>query len=85
MRVPISVLSMDKASEWLTYWRLELRLAAAALALLGIFSAVWRWNYSVALIELSRKELYTLQVGLNVYSREFNVQWHFILDMALSR
>ena len=32
---------------------------------------------------LSRKELYTLQVGLNVYAGELNVQWHYILAMTV--
>ena len=38
---------------------------------------------ALSLIALSRKELYTLQVGLNVYSGELNVQWHFILAMTV--
>ena len=75
---------MDKASEWQIYWRIVLPLAAPALAVLGIFSVVWRWNdFLWPLIALSRKELYTLQVGLNVYSGELNVQWHFILAMTV--
>lgn len=75
---------MDKASEWQIYWRIILPLAAPALAVLGIFSVVWRWNdFLWPLIVLSRKELYTLQVGLNVYSGELNVQWHYILAMTV--
>jgi len=75
---------MDKASEWQIYWRIVLPLAAPALAVLGIFSVVWRWNdFLWPLIALSRKELYTLQVGLNIYSGELNVQWHFILAMTV--
>ena len=36
-----------------------------------------RWSCS------SRKELYTLQVGLNTYAGQLNVQWHFILAMTV--
>ena len=80
----IEAARMDKASEWQIYWRIVLPLAAPALAVLGIFSVVWRWNdFLWPLIALSRKELYTLQVGLNVYSGELNVQWHFILAMTV--
>lgn len=80
----IDAARMDKASEWQIYWRIVLPLAAPALAVLGIFSVVWRWNdFLWPLIALSRKELYTLQVGLNVYSGELNVQWHFILAMTV--
>jgi alpha-1,4-digalacturonate transport system permease protein len=75
---------MDKASEWQIYWRIILPLTAPALAVLAIFSVVWRWNdFLWPLIVLSRKELYTLQVGLSIYSGELNVQWHFILAMTV--
>lgn len=75
---------MDKASEWQIYWRIVLPLSAPALAVLAIFSVVWRWNdFLWPLIVLSRKELYTLQVGLNTYAGELNVQWHFILAMTV--
>lgn len=75
---------MDKASEWQIYWRIVLPLSAPALAVLAIFSVVWRWNdFLWPLIVLSRRELYTLQVGLSIYSGELNVQWHYILAMTV--
>ncbi len=75
---------MDKASEWQIYWRIILPLTAPALAVLAIFSVVWRWNdFLWPLIVLSRKEYYTLQVGLNVYAGELNVEWHYILAMTV--
>lgn len=76
---------MDKASEWQIYWRIVLPLSAPALAVLAIFSVVWRWNdFLWPLIVLSRQELYTLQVGLNSYAGELNVQWHYILAMTVA-
>jgi alpha-1,4-digalacturonate transport system permease protein len=81
----IDAARMDKASEWLIYWRIILPLTAPALAVLAIFSVVWRWNdFLWPLIVLSRKELYTLQVGLNSYAGELNVQWHYILAMTVA-
>ena len=75
---------MDHASEWQIYWRIVLPLAAPALAVLAIFSVVWRWNdFLWPLIVLSRRETYTLQVGLNTYAGELNVQWHYILAMTV--
>ncbi len=75
---------MDKASEWQIYWRIVLPLAAPALAVLAIFSVMWRWNdFLWPLIVLSRQEVYTLQVGLSVYSGQLNVQWHYILAMTV--
>ncbi len=80
----IDAARMDKASEWQIYWRIILPLTAPALAVLAIFSVVWRWNdFLWPLIVLSRNELYTLQVGLNTYAGELNVQWHFILAMTV--
>lgn len=80
----IDAARMDKASEWQIYWRIILPLTAPALAVLAIFSVVWRWNdFLWPLIVLSRKELYTLQVGLNTYAGQLNVQWHFILAMTV--
>ncbi|PYE84244.1 ABC transporter permease subunit [Pseudoroseicyclus aestuarii] len=75
---------MDHASEWQIYWRIVLPLAAPALAVLAIFSVVWRWNdFLWPLVVLSRRELFTLQVGLNSYAGELNVQWHYILAMTV--
>jgi alpha-1,4-digalacturonate transport system permease protein len=75
---------MDKASEWQIYWRIVVPLSLPAIAVLGIFSVVWRWNdFLWPLIVLSRKELYTLQVGLSSYSGELNVQWHYVLAMTV--
>jgi len=76
---------MDDASEWQIYWRIVLPLTAPALAVLAIFSVVWRWNdFLWPLIVLGRKELFTLQVGLNTFAGELNVQWHFILAMTVA-
>ncbi|NIX78365.1 carbohydrate ABC transporter permease [Microvirga terricola] len=80
----IDAARMDKASEWQIYWRIVLPLAAPALAVLAIFSIMWRWNdFLWPLIVLSRKEQYTLQVGLNAFSGELNVQWHYVLAMTV--
>ncbi len=75
---------MDHASEWQIYWRIVMPLAAPALAVLAIFSVVWRWNdFLWPLVALSRKEVYTLQVGLNTYAGQLNVQWNYILAMTV--
>ena len=80
----IDAARMDKASEWQIYWRIVLPLSAPALAVLAIFSVMWRWNdFLWPLVVLSRKEMYTLQVGLNAFSGELNVQWHYVLAMTV--
>ncbi|MHA1572268.1 MAG: carbohydrate ABC transporter permease [Alphaproteobacteria bacterium] len=80
----IDAARMDKASEWTIYWRVVMPLALPALAVLAIFSVMWRWNeFLWPLVVLTRNEVYTLQLGLNAFQGELQVQWHFILAMTV--
>jgi alpha-1,4-digalacturonate transport system permease protein len=75
---------IDGASEWRIYWQIVLPLAGPALAVLAIFSVMWRWNdFLWPLIVLSRSELFTLQVGLNSFQGEFQTQWDLVLAMTV--
>ncbi|MCL4830143.1 MAG: carbohydrate ABC transporter permease [Caldilinea sp.] len=75
---------IDGASEWRVYWQIIMPLAAPALAVLAIFSVMWRWNdFLWPLIVLSRSELFTLQVGLASFQGELNTQWHYVLAMTV--
>jgi alpha-1,4-digalacturonate transport system permease protein len=75
---------IDGATEFRIYWQIVLPLARPALAVLTIFSVMWRWNdFLWPLIVLSRSELFTLQVGLNAFQGELNVQWHYVLAMTV--
>jgi len=75
---------IDGASEWRIYWQVILPLAAPALAVLAIFSVMWRWNdFLWPLVVVSKTELFTLQVGLNAFQGELNQQWNYILAMTV--
>lgn len=75
---------MDHASEWRIYWKIILPLAAPALAVLAIFSVMWRWNdFLLPLIVLSKSEFFTLQLALNSFQGELNTQWHYLLAMTV--
>jgi alpha-1,4-digalacturonate transport system permease protein len=75
---------IDGASEWRIYSQIILPLARPALAVLTIFSVMWRWNdFLWPLIVLSRNEFFTLQIGLNSFQGELNVQWNLILAMTV--
>lgn len=75
---------IDGASEWRIYLQIILPLARPALAVLTIFSIMWRWNdFLWPLIVLSRSELFTLQVGLRSFQGDLNVQWNLILAMTV--
>lgn len=80
----IEAARMDHASEWKIYWRIILPLSAPALAVLAIFSVMWRWNdFLLPLIVLSRNEFFTLQLALNSFQGELNTQWHYLLAMTV--
>jgi alpha-1,4-digalacturonate transport system permease protein len=75
---------MDNASEWRIYWKIILPLAAPAMAVLAIFSFMWRWNdFLWPLIVLSKSEKFTLQLALNSFQGELNTQWHYLLAMTV--
>jgi len=80
----IEAARMDHASEWRIYWRIILPLTAPALAVLAIFSVMWRWNdFLLPLIVLSKSESFTLQLALNSFQGELNTQWHYLLAMTV--
>jgi len=80
----IEAARMDNASEWRIYWKIILPLSAPALAVLAIFSFMWRWNdFLWPLIVLSKSEKFTLQLALNSFQGELNTQWHYLLAMTV--
>jgi alpha-1,4-digalacturonate transport system permease protein len=75
---------MDNASEWRIYWRIILPLAAPALAVLAIFSVMWRWNdFLWPLVVLTRSEQFTLQLALNSFQGEMSTEWASLLAMTV--
>jgi len=75
---------IDGAGEWRIYWQIVLPLARPALAVLAIFSIMWRWNdFLWPLIVTNRSDLFTLQVGLASFQGENATQWQSILAMTV--
>lgn len=75
---------IDGASEWRIYMQIILPLARPALAVLAIFSVMWRWNdFLWPFIVLSESENFTLQVGLQTFQSDLTIQWHLILAMTV--
>ena len=80
----IEAARMDKASEWQIYWRIVMPLTLPALAVLAIFSIMWRWNeFLWPLAVLTKTEVYTLQIGLNAFQGELQTQWQYLLAMTV--
>lgn len=71
---------IDGATEWRIYWQVVLPLTRPALAVLAIFSVMWRWNdFLWPFVVLNQKENFTLQVGLRAFQGALDVQWNYIL------
>lgn len=80
----IEAARLDRSSEWQIYWRIVMPLALPAVAVLAIFSVMWRWNeFLWPLIVLTESENFTLQIGLNSFSGEFNTRWNYLLAMTV--
>lgn len=75
---------IDGASEWRIYAQIILPLSTPALAVLAIFSIMWRWNdFLWPKIVLTQSEYFTLQVGLESFQGFLDIQWDLILAMTV--
>lgn len=80
----IEAARMDHASEWRIFWRIILPLSAPALAVVAIFSIIWRWNdFLLPLVVLSRENVFTLQLALNSFKGENIVHYEYLLSMTV--
>jgi len=75
---------LDGATEWRIYLQIVMPLAAPALAVLTIFSIIWRWNdFLWPKIVMTQSDMFTLQVGLETFQGDLTVQWDLILAMTV--
>lgn len=75
---------MDGASEWRIYSRIIVPLCKPILAVLAIFSFMWRWDdFLWPLIGISDPSQYTIQLALSNFIGEFNVDWGSLLAMSV--
>jgi alpha-1,4-digalacturonate transport system permease protein len=80
----IEAARMDNASEWRIYWRVVLPLSAPAIAVLSIFSVMWRWNeFLWPMVVLNRSQKFTLQLALNSFQGDLSTQWNYLLAMTV--
>lgn len=80
----IEAARMDNASEWRIYWKIVLPLSAPALAVLAIFSMMWRWNeFLWPMVVLNRSSVFTLPLALFSFQGDLQTQWHYLLAMTV--
>lgn len=75
---------IDGAGEWRIFLQIVLPLARPALAVLTVFSIMWRWNdFLWPLIVINDPNLFTLQLGLARFRGELVTDWNYVLAMTV--
>lgn len=67
---------IDGASEFWIWWRIVLSLSKSAMMALGIFAFSEAWGRFIwQLVVVTTKEMYTTELGLAVYQRQFFTEY----------
>lgn len=75
---------IDGASEWSIFARIIVPIAKPVMAVLAIFSFMWRWNdFLWPLIVISDPKKYTIQLAISNFMGEYNVDWNSLLSMSV--
>lgn len=75
---------IDGANEFRIYRSIILPLAKPALATVAIFEFIARWrDYLGPLIYLSDQDLYTLSLGLHLYSSQYGREWGLLMAASV--
>jgi alpha-1,4-digalacturonate transport system permease protein len=80
----IEAARIDGAGEFRIFARIVLPLCRPALAVVGIFSILWRWNDFIWPLLIAQKdELYTLPVALALLNGQLVVPYNIVLAMSV--
>ncbi|WP_353056541.1 carbohydrate ABC transporter permease [Sporosarcina luteola] len=80
----IEAAKIEGASHFRIWWTIGLPLTKPALATVAIFSFNGAWNdFLGPLLYLNDENLYTLQLGLQVFKGEMNTQWNYLMAGSL--
>jgi ABC-type glycerol-3-phosphate transport system permease component len=75
---------LDGASELTIFRKIVLPLSKPIIAVLIIFTFMWRWNdFVMPLVMLTDQDMYTVQLGLNLLKGQYNTEWTSIMSIAL--
>lgn len=80
----IEAARMDGSGEFRTFLRIVLPLCTPALAVVAIFSVMWRWSdFLWPLVVAQSESVYTLPVALARFNAEETVPFNLILAMGV--
>jgi alpha-1,4-digalacturonate transport system permease protein len=75
---------LDGAGEFTIFLRIVLPLSRPVIAVLIIFTFMWRWNdFAWPLVVLTDQSMFTLPLGLNLLRGEVNPEWGNVMAVAL--
>jgi multiple sugar transport system permease protein/alpha-1,4-digalacturonate transport system permease protein len=75
---------LDGAGELRIFLRIVVPLSKPIIAVLVIFTFMWRWNdFAWPLVVLTDHQTYTLPLGLNLLRGEVNPEWGQVMALAL--
>ena len=80
----IEAARIDGASELTILRRVVLPVSKPLIAVLVIFTFMWRWNeFAWPLIILKDSDSYTMPIGLLFLNGQYNVNWSSLMGMSL--
>lgn len=80
----IEAARLDGAGEFTIFFRVVLPLSKPIIAVLVIFTFMWRWNdFAWPLVALTDQDMFTLPLGLNLLRGEVNPDWGNVMALAL--
>jgi alpha-1,4-digalacturonate transport system permease protein len=79
----IEAARIDGASELGIFFKVVVPLSKPIIAVLVIFTAMWRWNdFALPLVILTQQDMYTVQLGLNLLRGQYNTEWTYVMSIA---
>ena len=80
----IEAARLDGAGEFAILLRIVLPLSKPIIAVLVIFTFMWRWNdFAWPLVALTDRDMFTIPLGLNLLRGEVNPDWGNVMALAL--
>jgi alpha-1,4-digalacturonate transport system permease protein len=75
---------IDGASEFRIFWQLVLPLSMPAVAAFATLHFLYTWNnYLLPLLVLTRRQLYTLQTGIDSFKGEYRADYSLMMAMSI--
>jgi alpha-1,4-digalacturonate transport system permease protein len=75
---------IDGCSEFGIFLRIVVPLSGSVLAVLAIFTFLFRWNdYLLPLLVLNRQQMFTLPIGITNFIGEYRAEWSLVMAASL--